>query len=212
MNEQIEREAWRQWWGPVARHFPESLDIGGVEQSSWEAWKARAAIQALAPVPAAPEGWQLVPDELTREMWAAVNKVDDSAFAGGSMHGADFESLWDAALSEAPQPAQQAAQQEPAPEQGEPFGYVYSWIHSSATGRPDETYTSFSKSLDDAQRHPANFDIRAVYTHPQQPLTEEQVFASDEIMECNAHIGSPMHELMRLVRAIERTKKIGGAQ
>ena len=60
----------------------------------------------------------------------------------------------------------------------EPFGYVYSWVHSSALGRPDETYTGFAKSLEDAKRHPAHFDIQAVFTHLQQaskPMTEEQI-------------------------------------
>jgi hypothetical protein len=43
----------------------------------------------------------------------------------------------------------------------------------------------------------------------QHPLTDEQVFADEEIMECNAHIGAWMNQLMRLVRAIERAHGIG---
>ena len=42
--------------------------------------------------------------------------------------------------------------------------------------------------------------------HPQpapQPLTEEQVWRSDAIMEVNAHAGLAMRWLMELVRAIE---------
>ena len=34
-------------------------------------------------------------------------------------------------------------------------------------------------------------------------LTADQVFADDAIMECNAHIGAPINELMRLVLAVE---------
>ena len=48
------------------------------------------------------QGWKLVPIELTREMWDAVNKEDNSAYAGGSHHGASFEQLWDAAVDSAP--------------------------------------------------------------------------------------------------------------
>ena len=55
---------------------------------------ARAAVQANVP-----DGMVLVPIEPTREMWEAANKVDDAAFCGGSMHGADIESIWNAMLS-----------------------------------------------------------------------------------------------------------------
>lgn len=40
------------------------------------------------------------------------------------------------------------------------------------------------------------------------PLTDERVWRSDEIMECNAHIGAGMNELLRLVRAVERAHGI----
>ena len=40
------------------------------------------------------------------------------------------------------------------------------------------------------------------------PLTDEAVWKNDAIMECNAHIGAPMNELLRLVRAVERAHGI----
>jgi hypothetical protein len=41
------------------------------------------------------------------------------------------------------------------------------------------------------------------------PLTEDQVFASDAIMEANSLIGLQMWRLMPLIRAIERAHGIG---
>jgi hypothetical protein len=49
-----------------------------------------------------------------------------------------------------------------------------------------------------------------LYTAPPQrkPLTDEEIYSNDEVMECNAHIGAQMNELIRLVRAIERAHGI----
>lgn len=49
-----------------------------------------------------PDGYALVPVEPTREMFVAVNKEDDKAYAGGCDHGAQFDWLWAAALDAAP--------------------------------------------------------------------------------------------------------------
>ncbi len=49
-----------------------------------------------------PEGYALVPVEPTREMWTAINKEDDKAYAGGCDHGAQFDWLWQAAIDAAP--------------------------------------------------------------------------------------------------------------
>lgn len=62
----------------------------------------------------------------------------------------------------------------------EPFGWLYEWTHSSATGRADETYTGFTKDEQHARKHD---NCRAVYTTPQPtkaqagavPLTDEQI-------------------------------------
>ena len=50
------------------------------------------------------------------------------------------------------------------------------------------------------------FESRALYVVPlteRQPLTEDQVFESNKIMEVNADIGLSMSSLMRIIRAIE---------
>jgi len=51
----------------------------------------------------------------------------------------------------------------------------------------------------------------ALYTHPPrrewQGLTDEEIWSNDEVMECNAHIGAHMNELVRLARAIEAALK-----
>lgn len=52
-----------------------------------------------------------------------------------------------------------------------------------------------------------------LYTAPQparQPLTDEQVWKSEEIMAVNAAVGLVMDDLMMLVRAVERIHGIGG--
>ncbi len=59
-----------------------------------EALRARVAI--------VPDGYALVPVEPTREMFIAINKEDDKAYAGGCHHGAQFEWLWAAAIEAAP--------------------------------------------------------------------------------------------------------------
>lgn len=41
-----------------------------------------------------------------------------------------------------------------------------------------------------------------------KPLTDDAVWSNNAIMECNAHIGAPMNELLRLVRAVERAHGI----
>lgn len=38
--------------------------------------------------------WKICPEDPTGEMFRAVNKVDNEAYAGGSQHGADDEQRW----------------------------------------------------------------------------------------------------------------------
>ena len=55
----------------------------------------------------------------------------------------------------------------------------------------------------------SNAPRKPLYINPPQrkPLTDEEIWSNDEVMECNAHIGAQMNELMRLVRAIEKALK-----
>jgi hypothetical protein len=71
------------------------------EQSDLIGAQARelAALKAAGTVS---KGYKLVPEEPTRAMWIAANKVDDAAYAGGSLHGADLGSLWAAMLESSP--------------------------------------------------------------------------------------------------------------
>jgi hypothetical protein len=65
-----------------------------------------------APVP---KGWKMVPVEPTREMWTAVNKLDDQCAAGNyDGKGCSIEQAWNCLLDAAPTPpAQPAPVQEP---------------------------------------------------------------------------------------------------
>lgn len=84
--------------------------------------------------------------------------------------------------------------------QGEPVA----WIDAKRFERLCDGYpvtTTLTK-------HRAFLDDLALYTRPAKPLTEEQIFGNDEIMECNAHIGAPLGEIVRLVRAVESANDI----
>ncbi|HHX6500977.1 TPA: hypothetical protein ACVGJ1_002850 [Pseudomonas aeruginosa] len=89
----------------------EALGIPGEEQEGGtgefidlirELQKEVAALRARVAV--VPDGYALVPVEPTREMFIAINKEDDKAYAGGCHHGAQFEWLWAAAIEAAPRP------------------------------------------------------------------------------------------------------------
>lgn len=52
-----------------------------------------------------PAGWKLVPIEPTREMWVAVNKLDDEMAAGSyDGKGASIEQVWNCLVDAAPTP------------------------------------------------------------------------------------------------------------
>lgn len=52
------------------------------------------------------------------------------------------------------------AQDEHQAFEAQPYGWLYDWTHSSATGRPDEHFTSFTKDEQHAKKHD---NPRAVY-------------------------------------------------
>jgi hypothetical protein len=54
MNEQAEREAFEAYFQPRIKD-EDIWNNGGLRDIAWASWKARAAIQAIAPVPAVPE-------------------------------------------------------------------------------------------------------------------------------------------------------------
>lgn len=74
----------------------EFIDLIRELQKEVEALRARVVV--------VPDGYALVPVEPTREMFIAINKENDKAYAGGCNHGAQFEWLWDAAIEAAPRP------------------------------------------------------------------------------------------------------------
>lgn len=56
-----------------------------------------------APTEQVPDGWKLVPVEPTREMWAAVNKLDDEMAAGAyDGKGCTIEQAWECLLAASP--------------------------------------------------------------------------------------------------------------
>lgn len=63
--------------------------------------------------------------------------------------------------------------QQPAPAGAEskPHGWLYDWTHSSATGKPDTTYTGFTKDEAHARKHD---NCTAVFTTPQPAPAPQQ--------------------------------------
>ena len=71
--------------------------------------------------------------------------------------------------------------QQPAPagEESKPHGWLYDWTHSSATGKPDTTYTGFTKDEAHARKHD---NCIAVFTTPQPAPATQQAGADDADM------------------------------
>ncbi|MDS9746601.1 hypothetical protein [Pseudomonas aeruginosa] len=84
--------------GQYARY----ADYAKLEAEAQALMEEVAALRARVAV--VPDGYALVPVEPTREMFIAINKEDDKAYAGGCHHGAQFEWLWAAAIEAAPRP------------------------------------------------------------------------------------------------------------
>ena len=89
-------------------------------------------------------------------MYAAVNKIDDDMYCGGSQHGADIDQVWNAFIAAAPQPE---------PVDSEPAMWVMKHIRSGdlAQAKPNQ------KAL-----HPYMWsDAFPPYTAPQPDRTAE---------------------------------------
>ena len=69
-------------------------------------------------------------------------------------------------------PSPQAAQQAPAGASAEPYGWLYDWTHSSATGRADTTYTGFTKDEAHARKHD---NCLAIFAAPQPAPSADSV-------------------------------------
>lgn len=104
---------------------------------------------------AVPQGWKLVPVEPTREMWAAVNKLDDQMTAGGyDGKGCTIEQAWDCMLAAAPAaPAPVALTDEQIDVLAEPFVREIGggmW-HSGDDGiRDDGDVRAFARAIERA--------------------------------------------------------------
>ncbi len=125
-----------------------------------------AQVIAEAAPKAAPGEQNTVPaewlEQAYREGWAACRdaetigeEAEDWAFGNSTANSRMID-------------AQQAA---PKQEVQEPHGWLYEWTHSSATGKPDSTYTAFTTDEAHARKHD---NCRAIYTAPQPaPATQQ---------------------------------------
>lgn len=92
--------------------------------------------------------------------------------------------------------------------QGEPVAYIHAWkLHANVIGRTLHWQAT--------SPHGDDVEVTSLYAHPPQqrkPLTEEQVFASQNLMDLNGRVlGLAMPKLMEVIRAIERAHGIGEA-
>jgi len=100
------------------KSFQNFIEDAHIIEGQWH-WidgvdKAITAIKQARSAPAL-EGWKLVPMEPTREMWTAVNKLDDQCAAGNyDGKGCSIEQAWNCLLDAAPTPP---AAQRPVPEE-----------------------------------------------------------------------------------------------
>lgn len=82
------------------------LGLSWGDDDAWRAYQlGKAAAATVVPVaaqPVVPEGWKLVPEEPTGNMYRAAAKIDNEMFAGGSSHGAEDGQVWAAMYDAAP--------------------------------------------------------------------------------------------------------------
>ena len=102
-----ERDEFEAWW---AQAYGQILTLTGdadadatcriAKIAARQAWEiGRATVEPVT----VPTGWKLVPVEPTREMWDAVNKMDDEMAAGSyDCKGCSIEQAWHCLLAAAP--------------------------------------------------------------------------------------------------------------
>lgn len=119
------------------------------------AWnEAPRASHGQAPAQAAPAAVAGSSDDLvTRE--SAMQAIEHLAISNSP--GLEDDAIAMLAAAPTTQPVSQQEAQEP-------HGWLYEWTHSSATGRPDATYTAFTTDEAHARKHD---NCRAIYTSPQ---------------------------------------------
>lgn len=143
-----------------------------------------AQVIAEAAPKAAPGAQNTVPaewlEQAYREGWAACRdaetigeEAEDWAFGNSTANSRMID-------------AQQAA---PKQEVQEPHGWLYEWTHSSATGKPDSTYTAFTTDEAHARKHD---NCRAIYTAPQPAPAE-----LERLRERIARMGLDVDRAMR---------------
>lgn len=96
-----ERAAFNAW------NNDENLPIAGVgaKNAAWLAWQARAAMPQAGNSPVIPDGYVLVPKEMTPEMMRAVQiKSELGAYTASELSGAYdmFREFWGVAVTSAP--------------------------------------------------------------------------------------------------------------
>lgn len=146
------------------------------QSSKPEPQSSRVGVLDKAASSAQEPGWVMVPVEPTREMWAAVNKLDDEMAAGSyDGKGCSIEQAWECLIANAPAaPARLAGA---AQGEAEPIG----WMTPTEFKNMRKAYECHDNRafIIRPRREPDLIPTIPLYAHPQaqverKPLSDEQ--------------------------------------
>lgn len=113
-------------------------------------------------------------------------------------------------LVELIQPAQEPAQAGESPDEREAFE-VWAWkrlqLNTERCQPPEDGFYMWQSTMDAWMAWQAATDRAALAAR--KPLTDEQLWANDEIMSLNADLGWNMETIKMFARAVERAHGIG---
>jgi hypothetical protein len=96
---------------PPAGRLPDHVGYFYFDEEKWKqasdpiSFSSCTKLYTAAQPAPVPKGWKMVPVEPTREMWTAVNKLDDQCAAGNyDGKGCSIEQAWNCLLDAAPTP------------------------------------------------------------------------------------------------------------
>lgn len=131
-------------------------------------------------------------DKTTAERWYMLNKDGMATLcadkADAEQEAIDAQAAWPGMGPHRAVQLVEAGASLPLPGAQEPVaphGWLYDWTHSSATGRPDETYTGFTKDEQHARKHD---NCTPVYTAPQPALSAGWVSVDECLPEPNVEV------------------------
>ena len=141
-----------------------SDDLAGFERAQKIGAEALRTLKSTT-AQAAPAELLPVVDRLLVDAYSAgLNDDEFDMLSAKAKVAALFSDAQAAPVDAAKLPSPANVGTAPKQEAQEPYGWLYDWTHSSATGKPDTTYTGFTKDEAHARKHD---NCTAVFTKPQ---------------------------------------------